>query len=36
MMIRNIYKENSKTLKNSAFMPGYFGFHRCITALMER
>jgi hypothetical protein len=36
MMIKKIYKENSKTLKNSAFVPDYFSFHQCITSLMDR
>ena len=36
MMIKRMYKEHSKVLKNSAFVPDYFSFHRCITSLMDR
>ena len=36
IMIRNMYRENLKTMQNSASLPGYFAFHRCITGLMER
>ena len=36
MITRRIYKENASTLQNCAFVQGYFGFHRCIMALMDR
>lgn len=34
-MIKNLYKNNEKVMKNSAFVPSLFGFQRCITSLMR-
>ena len=34
-MVRKIYKENEKVLKNSAFIKDFFGFQRCIMSLCK-